>query len=1783
MSLFSSEELDALYNKVQNVASRKPVSRGDERRGVQKGTPPRRADSSTDESDSDTTSSSDPEATPRPSFSRANLRPGHKVPKPQLSSGSSKPADIGGLLHAVADGPSYANASRAVQKGPSSPNRLSVRKPDSPPNSPPLVPTTKGRQSTDGSKSRPFSSLWKQTTPPQSKRPSTDSVHVEPTLTSPSSHARHARQKSATLVDISPPPSVGDSAIASVRLKNVLPLPVAQTQQEELPPLSADMEHLLPIIQTLSKKKYTDGYIYKKNELGVRGRPLSAKDEPEIKGDVNGEWGKFWAELRGTTLKLWRVPEHIIALTYNPTPTVDKVLRLELDPAPSTIATIKTAQPHPVVIDITESVVEVLPQNFQVKQGPGLATPPPVPYTTLFALSTAGSNLFYLASLSSIQCNTWVAAIRLAVFEAAKVSELFTLKMLKRATYATAWKDIGVVPFHSATHKHEIKYEGMVEVKYTYANEWKPFHVVVKRSGTASLGKKLFGGKKRASSLIPSDLDPLNGTKRQVGFYETKADVKKGKPVFTMDIVRMAYILQPEPLALVEKGAASVARLEGSLTLYDPESGERIEKRDMDAPMKDTFALVGPAGYAATADDPLRGFTNQTDARASPGFVDIRGVDSSEIARWLIAVLGTFNLDSDLARREKEIAEGEVGIAKRIKGQFSKDASDSGSGSESDEYSSGTMWGLLYLSVEEIGGLNMQGEVYASISVRYAEVLRDKTKAKTDGFIIQWNDAVAAGEEGRRKYEVREVEHKTAELVAWLGRMVVPSQEQKPGEGASRKSMVANRKSISADRVKDASNVNKDAAGTQESEVVTNEMNPVQPAVVTELAESVEKIDLTDAEKPEDGSEEPVQGINGETPGAETEGKNEPVIPLPEGVRSITGAPVVQTPGSETVPEVPSKELNVANGAEVPKEKPLPNQPQQLQQPVMMVPVPVMQPNGQWAWQYQYVDAAAYNAQFQAQNPAQPGNTNEEDEESSSTGDGSQSEQSDDSSVVEASTSKANLVPGMMIPGMGMPGMMMPMGMGMMPPMPVAVPPIAAKESSDSEEESESESEGEDTENKSEKTSKPKADGTKSEGDDEESDEDSESESETEGEDGQGKEGPVNNVGLMPGVMPSMIPGMMPMSGMIPGMPPMMMGPNGMIIGPNGMPLPIPPAQREQGNDNASANGEDENDEEAQDQGEFNLYAPQSLLAQLDERNKAAPRRPGPLIQLAPDVLEEQEQRLAKAAHGGSGPPPGAYMQPFMPYQDGPLLGKVDKEERKPKVVGGLLAEVDRREKEKEMLKKMGMYRPQVAGSYIPSYLRGGMAGLQRQSIMGPPAGMGVPMGPMGPMGPPMGMGMGMPPMGGFPAGAPPGAFGFPPGMMPPPGPWGMSPYGYPMSEMGEVYEDPATAMQREELRQQWLERERAKERQRMQERQVEWSGPQPQYLPTMRAPGMGLHPPPPQQFMWKREQSYSGSSSHSDRRPHRKRDSDDEESQSGTEETSDSGTEGSEEELSEDTVDLQRKTKPQKSKLEESEGTESDSDDVTGDSEVKKTKPGPNPKGKARKVPSDSDPSDASESESESTDDEPLVARMRPRGASFGNAPPVGYGYPGHGYAAPYGGPPQQHYGPPHGGYNPAMYQPQHLAPPSVQYGPPGMYAGGGYMSRGNPPMRRSFESPRTKSSAKSRDKTRSARKSGNKKPSNRKKKQSSRSRRSESSSASESVSESESAYSTEGSVSGTEESESEHERRKPKSSKPPPRKNETAKNDRRKGKERQKDKRKGKAKARKSRNESGSDSESV
>ncbi|KAH6573461.1 hypothetical protein BASA60_006009 [Batrachochytrium salamandrivorans] len=464
-----------------------------------------------------------------------------------------------------------------------------------------------------------------------------------------------------------------------------------------------DPLQLSSIYFALSQKFYYCGFVYKKNELGADGKPILV---PETSGHTvrGGEWTKLWMELWGPILQLWRVPDDLAEYSYTQSLNMEKFIAHEMDPAQEFLAAIKSTHTSPIYINVTDAITELFPNDFQLHSDVSLARPPPIPYTSVFALSNAGSNLMLFSCISGLHCNTWVAAIRLVSFELHKLNQLFTYRLLNRPLLASAWEAAGIAPFESFSYRGQVKYEGMLQVRLTYATQWKSYYVVATSrvgldsvstpypSTSSSLTKKLFGKK---------SISNLDFSKRgNMMFYESKSDAKKGKhPVFVMDSLRMVHALWPEKPEFIEMGLVCMAKLVGvirastssrsraSSTLF-ADGADIGQRPSSTVGMANVSSAASAAAAAAAGSAPsatstggssslsphtftnysrgfpsiasatgMRDILDGVDPRPSPHHILILASSTDELAKWLTSIYAAFSLDTDRLQADADIEE----------------------------------------------------------------------------------------------------------------------------------------------------------------------------------------------------------------------------------------------------------------------------------------------------------------------------------------------------------------------------------------------------------------------------------------------------------------------------------------------------------------------------------------------------------------------------------------------------------------------------------------------------------------------------------------------------------------------------------------------------------------------------------------------------------------------------------------------------------------------------------------------------------------------------------------------------------------------------------------------------------------------------------------------------------------------------------------------------------------------------------------------------------------------
>ena len=533
---------------------------------------------------------------------------------------------------------------------------------------------------------------------------------------------------------------------------------------------------------TYSEKLYISGLLYKRNDIQPDGKPF-----PTISGPL---WTKWWVELWGPVLKFWRVNEENDYLNseeknFN---KVRNIIQTELVPHPDTVKKIKDNQ-ETKYINISDSIVDLI----NCDEG----EQPPFPYNNFLTLSTAGLNLFTLATSTSYLANNWVVAIRLSCFEQSKLNELYTYYLLKRSCFFNIWYSYEYNPLElpnaliqsiTPSNYKNVHYEGYIQARINYATEWKRYWIVIssKESNNStnnsnngiseiqSVAKKFLKKKNKqhnsrsqnslysqfsssASSLEDGGHLSNPGT---IAFYEDKKDVKKDKPVMEVVNAFQIYAVWPEKPEIVEAGAGGVIKIEGEVIAASGKEMAHIENHSrasfvlfMLPTLKElvkcvicslgTFQL-SPAGLAGKSRQRILSsvpISERYDLIIDPSYVN--KVDIEKINNMSMGNSG-------------EDDSSNIGI-------FSKNYNSKPIDDNSDELDIRT-WGLLYLSLPEVQNININEMSNIMTKVKYSQILALKRNARLNLSLRYFRDEVEESIRIKCIKERKEIEKKISNI-----------------------------------------------------------------------------------------------------------------------------------------------------------------------------------------------------------------------------------------------------------------------------------------------------------------------------------------------------------------------------------------------------------------------------------------------------------------------------------------------------------------------------------------------------------------------------------------------------------------------------------------------------------------------------------------------------------------------------------------------------------------------------------------------------------------------------------------------------------------------------------------------------------------------------------------------------------------------------------------------------------------------------------------------------------
>ncbi|KAJ3016557.1 UNVERIFIED_CONTAM: hypothetical protein HDU68_012157, partial [Siphonaria sp. JEL0065] len=344
---------------------------------------------------------------------------------------------------------------------------------------------------------------------------------------------------------------------------------------------------------------------------------------------------------------------------------------------------------------------------------------------------------------------------------------------------------------------------------------------------------------------------------------------------------------------------------------------------------------------------------NDTDPRPLPESIQFTPViktpfNNLDAFRWITATLGTFHLEANMISREVDLREGDLGIKPFDMEVIKMGARDGSSSSPLAGFSSAlnsagsggrgfgvfqfavetgvSGWGLLYLKTDEVAGLSQAPpENGVSAKKMFDLVLMDKKAARRSGFLDKWVDAVAKGVEARVSVERKEVLEKVSGLIAWL-------DVQKGGAGIGDVLHGSAADEVYEEQVHDE-RVEVQEVGVERGGV----QQPEQQYQEEQLEEQQLQEQQQQAEIMTPTNERNIDLSNSQTPIAQLDTAANAVA---------ANTPASAATGVAAVPVIPSP-AGTVKGPEIVKTD------------LVLVAVPVLQPDGTWSWQYQFANQSS--------------------------------------------------------------------------------------------------------------------------------------------------------------------------------------------------------------------------------------------------------------------------------------------------------------------------------------------------------------------------------------------------------------------------------------------------------------------------------------------------------------------------------------------------------------------------------------------------------------------------------------------------------------------------------------------------------------------------------------------------------------------------------------------------------------------------------------------------------
>ncbi|KAF8339564.1 uncharacterized protein EI90DRAFT_2253521 [Cantharellus anzutake] len=256
----------------------------------------------------------------------------------------------------------------------------------------------------------------------------------------------------------------------------------------------------------------------------------------------DGDWHEVWAQLGGTTLSVW------------------DMLKIE-------DARRRGSQAPPTYVNVTDAFMQVTgPVHI-----PPIGNSPARICNDAFTLNTAGLNLISFGCGDRVSLNSWIAALRLALWERARIEEIYTAHLLRMSLCDShgVWKEPQLALVKG-------KMEGWTKVRVAGQTDWKRVWVVISMGSGSSDNENRRSSspinvrRSRFSTLFGNGGSvPADSTKQQasIAIYSSNKLKDRKAPLLTITDVTYAFAVYPERVDLISM--STLIKIEGMIGPQD--------------------------------------------------------------------------------------------------------------------------------------------------------------------------------------------------------------------------------------------------------------------------------------------------------------------------------------------------------------------------------------------------------------------------------------------------------------------------------------------------------------------------------------------------------------------------------------------------------------------------------------------------------------------------------------------------------------------------------------------------------------------------------------------------------------------------------------------------------------------------------------------------------------------------------------------------------------------------------------------------------------------------------------------------------------------------------------------------------------------------------------------------------------------------------------------------------------------------------------------------------------